>query len=329
MLESKHSWSWTEADTGTVHDLAVHQSSTSASLGKGSYGACVRVFDALTREIFCIKLPKGDQDDAACCPARESIRREMQLLRVMAHPNIIKPIALLTTSDDFTMALLLPLFQVNLWRFLHVSGSLRGHGVPSTVPKVSIVVQLARGLSYLHARSVIHLDIKPENILLNHASIAADQDPVSDNCTLSVVLADFGQAVKGSSASGGHADKVLAGHVNSLLYRPFHLWSSPSLRIAARYAFDRWAFGAVVFDVFRNEASYSSSQGTPHRLSSGLSAGMPLQFMLRTRNFRIQQYTRVQAVRVIVHCQPDVFPKADQVGTGTLVSLCQAMAAES
>lgn len=36
---------------------------------------------------------------------------------------------------------------------------------------VSYIVQILQGLDYLHARRILHLDIKPENIIVTHLNL--------------------------------------------------------------------------------------------------------------------------------------------------------------
>lgn len=36
---------------------------------------------------------------------------------------------------------------------------------------VSYIVQILQGLDYLHARRILHLDIKPENIIVTHMNL--------------------------------------------------------------------------------------------------------------------------------------------------------------
>ncbi len=50
--------------------------------------------------------------------------------------------------------------------------------------KISVSLQIAKGLQYLHGLDIIHRDLKPENILVN----------VNNGSIVEVVLSDFGIA---------------------------------------------------------------------------------------------------------------------------------------
>jgi len=64
--------------------------------------------------------------------------------------------------------------------------------------------QIAKGLSHVHARGLIHLDIKPENILVDLKSAPLRWQAVYK-------LGDFGQArLKGSWADGSEGDAQYA-----------------------------------------------------------------------------------------------------------------------
>ena len=65
------------------------------------------------------------------------------------------------------------------------------HKLPLTLrDRFAIVLQLGKGLTYLHAQSIVHGDLKPENCLLDHS--------------LQLKIADFGLARPlGTTAAGG------------------------------------------------------------------------------------------------------------------------------
>ena len=94
-------WLWIEQVSGIRHELSV-----SDRLGRGSYGLCHTVVDSISGELFCIKTPttRGIVHDA-----QKALRQEFRRLYHLHHPNVVRPLALIKTSDDLANALLLPL----------------------------------------------------------------------------------------------------------------------------------------------------------------------------------------------------------------------------
>ena len=79
------------------------------------------------------------------------------------------------------------------------------------------LVQVARGLTHIHPQHIVHLDIRPENILVR--SNTRDDGDID----LHVVLADFGQALPGAASPSQVSSRIPADMVNSMVYRPLHL----------------------------------------------------------------------------------------------------------
>ena len=133
------------------------------------------------------------------------------------------------------------------------------------------------------------MDLKPENI------VARRYPP---GCSLFQV-ADFGQCMH--AASG----KIASDMVNSELYRPLYLFHSAGAEVRARFSFDLWAFGCVVFDVLQAHPRLRSSQGRFLRLFSGVTLKGDYEYVLRVRNYRLVEKLAKDAVAVVVRFQPD------------------------
>lgn len=62
---------------------------------------------------------------------------------------------------------------------------------------IKYIKQLLEALQFLHAQSIAHLDVKPENILLSGSD---------DPC---LILSDFGEAVRLSKAQYGYQQELI------------------------------------------------------------------------------------------------------------------------
>ena len=185
----------------------------------------------------------------------------------------------------------MPLGRLNLWQRLFT----RGHGEEDTRGDgVSFLVQIARGLSYIHYARVVHLGIKPYNVITFESA----------ECCSCVQIADFGQAMAGPN-SKCPARNIKSTLVNSSAYRPLQLFYMVGSEVAASYSFDKWAFGCVVFDVLQQHPRLRSRDDRALRLFEGVNKKSGLMEGIRVRNYRLTKHLEKVVVAVVVRFQPD------------------------
>ncbi|XP_076152684.1 serine/threonine-protein kinase B-raf isoform X2 [Alosa pseudoharengus] len=105
---------------------------------------------------------------------------------------------------------------------------------------IDIARQTAQGMDYLHAKSIIHRDLKSNNIFLHE--------------DLTVKIGDFGLATVKSRWSGSHQFEQLSGSI---------LWMAPEvIRLQDKnpYSFqsDVYAFGIVLYELMSGVLPYSN-----------------------------------------------------------------------
>ncbi|MCP4542138.1 MAG: tetratricopeptide repeat protein [Chloroflexi bacterium] len=145
----------------------------------GGMGTLYRVVDeAKDDEIIALKTVRLSDSVADKLASVELFQREFQLLTELRHPNLVSVYDFgITTGGEiyFTME----------W----VEGQELEPGKPKLEPEATIpvIVQICRALAYLHARGVIHGDLKPANVLM--------VDDASDVGQRAKIL-DFGVALE-------------------------------------------------------------------------------------------------------------------------------------
>ena len=150
-------------------------------IGSGGMGTLYLVSDeahhdgAREGEMVALKTVRLHVSAAEKLESVERFQREFQILTQLQHPNLVSVYNYGVTTEGelyFTME----------W----VQGQDLESGLRQLEPTVTIpvMVQVCRALAYLHARGVIHGDLKPSNVLM--AADASDQ----------IKIVDFGVALE-------------------------------------------------------------------------------------------------------------------------------------
>jgi serine/threonine-protein kinase len=131
-------------------------------LGEGAGGIVYRATDGETE--VALKVVRAADSDAL-----RRFVREARLARESRSRHLVR---ILEVGDDY--------FVMPLYEGGSLAAKLRRDGPLAVAETTRLAAQLGQGLDALHARGVIHRDVKPSNVLLDGAGDA--------------VLADFGLA---------------------------------------------------------------------------------------------------------------------------------------
>lgn len=110
--------------------------------------------------------------------AKQDFREEAEILHSLKHANIV-PVNEVFEQNNTVYYVMAYLGNVSLYQYVSEQG-----GALSENQARKIVSALSGALSYLHNRHILHLDIKPDNVMM-----------MGDGASAKPVLIDFGQAV--------------------------------------------------------------------------------------------------------------------------------------
>ncbi|WOK92317.1 hypothetical protein Cni_G01008 [Canna indica] len=190
-------------------------------IGQGTYSSVFRARDLDTGKIVALKKVRFDTFEP------ESVRfmaREIQILRRLDHPNIVKLEGLITSRLSCSLYLVFEYMEHDL------AGLSSSSDIKFSEPQIKCYTQqLLSGLEHCHSRGIIHRDIKGANLLVNNDGI--------------LKMADFGLA---NFCDPGHK-QPLTSRVVTLWYRP------PELLLGStdyEETVDLWSVGCVFAEMF-------------------------------------------------------------------------------
>jgi len=211
-------------------------------VGRGRFSVVRRCQEIMTGREVAVKFVNRRKQ------GREETRREFELLSRLSHPGIVAASGLFLTasSDAIVMDLV---FGPPLIEWLCETPSY------TEATLSTYVTQLLSALAYLHSKETIHLDLRPENILLE-----------ADTVTLRLVDLGEAQGVRKGREGMNMAGPLL--HNGPEFLAPEVL----SLGPVGPYS-DMWAVGVLLYVLFSGVSPF-------HEESEGQSAASVLRGQL-------------------------------------------------
>lgn len=194
-------------------------------------GAHSRLYHGIYKDkpvaVKIIRLPNDDQDGTMASRLEKQFSREVDFLSHLYHRNVIKLAAAGRNPPVFCI-ITEYLSGGSLRAFLHRLG----HESLPLQKLISIALEIAQGMEYIHSQGVIHRDLKPENILF-------DQD-------FCVKIADFGIACEEAYSDSLGEDPGT--------YR----WMAPEMIKHKHYGrkVDVYSFGLVLWEMVTGRIPY-------------------------------------------------------------------------
>ena len=209
-------------------------------LGVGGHGLVHEVVDKRSAETFARKSVRRKSKEPAVSSRLFHLKNELSILKKLSHSHIVKVIGAYADSE-YAHIIISPVADQNLAGYLSRS---IGQG-----QLVRWMDSLASATSYLHANGVLHLDIKPENMLLKGENI---------------LLADFGTA-KYFTELTAELDEYLA-------ITPMYCAPEIMLHRRQEYASDLFSLGCVFSEMITRYFGYSVDKFECFRADHGSKA---------------------------------------------------------
>ncbi|KAI1100314.1 CAMK/CAMK1 protein kinase [Jackrogersella minutella] len=180
---------------------------------------------------------------------RANILKEVQIMRQLDHPNIIKLVDFSESKQYYYIILELApggeLFH-QIVRLTYFSEELSRH----------VIVQVAKALEYLHEeKGVVHRDIKPENILFSPIPVVPSKNPKPKQPGDEDKI-DEGEFLKGVGAGGIGQIKIADFGLSKIVWENSTMtpcgtvgYTAPEIVKDERYSksVDMWALGCVLY----------------------------------------------------------------------------------
>ncbi|KAI9240658.1 MAG: kinase-like domain-containing protein [Podila humilis] len=241
-----------EGKSGEPHELAYTNCKV---IGNGSFGV-----------VFQAKLVSNGEDAAIkkVLQDKRFKNRELQIMRLVSHPNIVDLKAFFYSNgekkDEVFLNLVLEYIPETVYR-----ASRHYSKIKQTMPMLQIklyMYQLFRSLAYIHALGICHRDIKPQNLLLN---------PV----TGILKLCDFGSA------------KILIAGEPNVSYICSRYYRAPELIFGAtNYTtnIDVWSTGCVMAELMLGQPLFPGESGIDQLVEIIKVLGTPTREQIKTMN---------------------------------------------
>ena len=213
-------------------------------IGDGTYGIVYEGLNKETKEKVAIKKLKQKYKSLEECKNKI----EIKVLEKLNHENIIQLKEVIREYNG-EVSYIFEYCDCNLLEFIdnHKENNKK---IPEPIIR-EIILQLTRGLKYLHSKHYLHRDLKPENILLvlNKYDIKNQSKNNINNSNIKVKIADFGTVKKIPTRD----ELTITEYVCTRWYR------APECVLRSDYyneSSDIWAIGCIMAELYKLDSIF-------------------------------------------------------------------------
>jgi|GEM_PF-2018245 len=220
-------------------------------IGRGGFSIVYKAWDRQMEREVALKFFK-DEDLHGY-----DVLNEIRKVSRLSHPNVIrffdfKEIEVTDLHGVKSLA------QVGIMEFVNNGdiGRFLGQRNYDRSLTLKLLIDVLKGLAYLHANAIIHRDLKPQNILVHH-----------ENNDYVAKLVDFGIS-KHATAHGQSASSRLIGTVEYMAPEQFDL-NKYGINQYLTTQVDLWSFGVLVYELITGQSLFKkglASNPTPEQI---------------------------------------------------------------
>ncbi|KAL0480882.1 serine/threonine-protein kinase [Acrasis kona] len=222
-------------------------------LGKGGQGSVYFCTNQKTSQQCAMKFIEVDSEEDL-----QMAKREFELLSVLVHPHIVRIIEVYENrSECFSLYFTMPMYKHG-----DLSSVMKKHTKNNQYfhPKfvLSACCQLSDAIAYIHEKTIVHRDVKPENVLIKR---------LNSDSTMEFSLCDFGLS-KEIACSSRHS------RVGSFYYM------SPEVYKESNYGFkvDVFSLGVIMYQIMslnmKRNIAWDLHGGSEARIAEELRSDM-------------------------------------------------------
>lgn len=217
-------------------------------IGRGAFGSVYLASNMDTGTLMAVKEIHFQDTAGSLTNLYKSIKDELSVMEMLRHPNIVEYYGIEVHRD-----------RVYIFEEYCQGGSLANlldlGRIEDEVVIQMYALQMLDGLVYLHERNVVHRDIKPDNILLDHRGVIKFVDFGASKIIARNRTMQRTRNVTVPNTNGGPA---ITG--NSLTGTPMYM--SPEMikndRPSRLGAMDIWATGCVILEAATGRKPWSN-----------------------------------------------------------------------